>query len=333
MNRKTLVIIALLAGAALAYGAWIFGPSRDTKELTLYGNVDIREVNLGFRVSGRILEVLKDEGDSVKPGEIVARLDAEPYKKQVDQAKAQIASLAARLKMMESGYRREDIATAEAAMREREATLANTQRNFERQKELVAKKVVSQQDYDNADQMVKEATARLNSARAQLQMQKAGFRVEEVDQARAELQKAEASLASSEISLQDTEIRAPSAGVVMTRALEPGAIVQPGATVVTVSLSDPVWARVYVNEPELGLIHPGMEAKVYTDSQPNKPYDGKIGFISPRAEFTPKTVETKELRTSLVYRLRVMVPNPDQGLRQGMPVTVKLAKPPATDGK
>ncbi|PTY01897.1 secretion protein HlyD [Verrucomicrobia bacterium LW23] len=331
MNRKLLIVALVLAGAALAYGAWIFGPRPDASAITLYGNIDIREVNLGFRVSGRILEVLKDEGDSVKAGDIVARLDAEPYRRQVDQAKAQIASLAARLKMLESGYRREDIETAQAAVREREATLDNAEINFQRQQELMSKRVVSQQDFDNANQALKEAKARLNSARAQLEMQKAGYRPEEIDQARAELARAEASLATAQISLEDTEIRAPSSGVVMTRALEPGAIVQPGATVVSVSLSDPVWARVYVNEPELGLIYPGMPAEVYTDARPDKPYSGQIGFISPRAEFTPKSVETKELRTSLVYRLRVIISNVDSGLRQGMPVTVKLKR--TTPGK
>jgi HlyD family secretion protein len=111
---------------------------------------------------------------------------------------------------------------------------------------------------------------------------------------------------------------------VFTRAQEPGAILQTGTTVLTVSLQKPVWVRAYIEEPDLGRIHPGMNVQVYSDSKPGKAYEGKIGYISPRAEFTPKTVETSELRTSLVYRLRVVVENPDDGLRQGMPVTVKL---------
>ena len=112
--------------------------------------------------------------------------------------------------------------------------------------------------------------------------------------------------------------------MILTRIQEPGAIVAEGAPVYTLSLTAPVWVRTYVAEPDLGRIHPGMPAAVTTDSAPDKVYAGQIGFISPVAEFTPKTVETTSLRTDLVYRLRVIVDNPDNGLRQGMPVTVTL---------
>lgn len=95
----------------------------------------------------------------------------------------------------------------------------------------------------------------------------------------------------------------------------------------TLTLTTPVWVRTYVNEPDLGFVQPGMAAAVTTDSAPGRPYRGHVGFISPTAEFTPKAVETRELRTDLVYRLRVIVDNPDGGLRQGMPVTVRLALP------
>lgn len=116
-----------------------------------------------------------------------------------------------------------------------------------------------------------------------------------------------------------------------TRIVEPGAVVLPQTPVYTLALSDPVWARTYVSEPDLGRIHPGMKAKVFTDSAPGKAYEGWIGYISPVAEFTPKTVETREIRTSLVYRLRVYVKNPDDGLRQGMPVVIRL-EPDAPGG-
>jgi HlyD family secretion protein len=122
----------------------------------------------------------------------------------------------------------------------------------------------------------------------------------------------------------DADLIAPNDGIILTRARERGAIVQAGETVFTLTLTSPVWVRTYVNERDLGLIRPGMPASVTTDSAPDRPYPAFIGFISPTAEFTPKTVETRELRTDLVYRLRVVVNNPDAGLRQGMPVTVTL---------
>jgi len=131
--------------------------------------------------------------------------------------------------------------------------------------------------------------------------------------------------AAAKIQLADTELHAPSNGVILTRAQEVGAIVQAGATVLTLSLQTPVWVRAYVDEPHLGDVHPGAKVEVFTDSKPDQPYHGQVGYISPRSEFTPKSVETEELRTSLVYRLRVVVSDPDASLRQGMPVTVKLA--------
>ena len=124
--------------------------------------------------------------------------------------------------------------------------------------------------------------------------------------------------------LEDTTLKSPSDGVILTRAQEPGAILPIGATVLTVSLKEPVWIRAYVSEPNLGRIHQGAKVEIRTDSRPNQPYAGTIGFISPRAEFTPKSVETSELRTSLVYRLRVVVTNADDGLLQGMPVTATV---------
>ena len=144
--------------------------------------------------------------------------------------------------------------------------------------------------------------------------------------AEASLRAAEASVAAAMTDLADTEIIAPSDGQVLSRVREPGAMAAAGANVLVLSLNKPVWVRAYVPEPSLGKIHVGMAVQVYTDSRPGKPYSGTVGFISPVAEFTPKNVETEALRTDLVYRLRIVVDDPDQGIRQGMPVTVVAAK-------
>ncbi len=320
-----LVLVLILAGA----GIWYIRerlPRTDAGILQLHGNVDIREVNLGFRVSGRLQEVLRDEGDAVKAGEVLARLDEEPYRREVDESRAQVASLKARLSLVEAGNRPQEIEQARAQFHEREVSAANAERLYRRQEQLFQNKTVSIQERDDADASYREATARLNSARQQLNLLEAGFRVEDIAQAKAELARAEAALASAELRVTDTVLKAPADGVVYTRAQEPGAILQAGATVLTVSLQRPVWVRAYVEEPDLGKIHPGLKVEVHTDSNPAKTYTGQIGYISPRAEFTPKNVETRELRTSLVYRLRVVVDNPDEGLRQGMPVTATIVK-------
>jgi HlyD family secretion protein len=321
--KKTFLILVIVASGIAAAG-WLLwsqthGKGNDT--LRLHGNVDIREVNVGFRVSGRVAEVLKDEGDPVREGEELARLDDEPYRREADQAKAQVAAGRSRLEWLQAGYRSEEIAQARAEVKAREVAAENAKRLRDRRQALVATKVVAEENYTDAEAAYHEADARLKSAQAQLSLLETGYRQEEIDQARASLDQAEAALASAQLKVRDTVLKAPSDGVVLTRVEEAGAILQAGRTVLTISLSEPVWVRAYIEEPDLGRVHPGMKVKVFTDSQPDTPYEGQIGFISPRAEFTPKNVETAELRTSLVYRLRIVIANPDEGLRQGMPVT------------
>jgi len=323
--KKRIIIVIILLGVA-GIGGWLYHKRQSGEEstLTLYGNVDIREVTLGFRVPGRLSKLQYDEGDRVRAGEVIASLDAEPYSNQVASVEAQVESLRARLKLRENGNRPEEIAQAKSLVHEREATAANAERLFKRAEELLATKAVSIQDRDNASASYREADARLKSARENLALLEAGFRVEDIAQAKADLAQAEATLATAQLQLKDTVLTAPSDGIIFTRAQEAGAILQTGSTVYTLSLVNPVWVRAYVHEPNLGHIHPGMKVEIRTDSRRDKPYTGQIGFISPRAEFTPKSVETAELRTALVYRLRIVVDNPDEGLRQGMPVTVTI---------
>ena len=323
MKAKFLI---LLLAVIIAGAGWLSLRHYHNKEtvLTLYGNVDIREVTLGFRVSGKLTKLDHDEGDKVKEGEVLACVDAEPYRNQIANAQAQVDSLRARMNLREAGNRPEEIAQARSVLREREATAANAARLFKRAKDLLSAKVVSIQERDNAAANNDEAEARLISARENLALLEAGFREEDISQARADLAQAEAGLAIANLQLKDTTLTAPSDGVVLTRAQEAGAILQAGTPVFTVSLVNPVWVRAYVHEPDLGRIRPGMKVEIRTDFRRDKPYTGQIGFISERAEFTPKTVETTELRTALVYRLRIVVTDPDESLRQGMPVTVAI---------
>lgn len=324
MKRNIAILLVLALAGALGYGLWRLQHRSRGPELTLYGNVDIREVNLGFRVSGKVREVLKEEGDAVKPGEVIARLDNEPYRHEVAQATAQVALAKAKLDRLTAGYRTEEIEQARANVEEQKATLANAERLFKRRRELLKQAVASQQEYDDAATSLDAARAKLVSLASNLALMESGYRREEIEQARADFAASQAALAASQVHLSDTELKAPSEGMVTTRALEPGAIVQSGATVLTVSLSMPVWVRAYVAEPDLARTSPGTLALLYTDSQPHRAYEGRIGYVSPRAEFTPKSVETPDLRTGLVYQLRVVVDYPDEGLRQGMPVTVKI---------
>jgi len=326
MNRKALpIVVALLAagGAALWYGLGS-GSQNNATHLTLYGNVDIRQVQLGFRVSGRVAEALVDEGDRVTAGAPLARLDTQPYQDQIRAAEAQAAATRATLQKLEAGPREAEIDQARAAHQERLADLQNAEQAYERASRLKPSGAVSDAVLDQTKAARDMATARTRSALEALRLLEQGTRSEDIAVARANLQASEANLASAATSLKDATLVAPSDGVILSRVREPGAIVAPSDIVYVLSLATPVWVRTYVAEPNLGRIHPGMRVEVFADSAPNKPYGGTIGFISPVAEFTPKSVETPELRTDLVYRLRVVADQGRNGLRQGMPVTVRV---------
>lgn len=266
-------IFLLLIAAALFFYNNRWNRSPENKDyLTLYGNIDIRQVDLGFRVSGRVKKMLFEEGDFVPENALVATLDAEPYEDQVKEADAQVESSRARLE--------------------------ESKRVLKRREEILHTGAVSREDYDDAASNVRINLANLHAA--------------------------EAALGVAYTNLNDTKIYAPNPGILLTRIREPGTVVKPADPIYTLSLLSPIWARAYVSERDLGKIYPGMPAEIYTDTPGGKPYQGHVGFISPVAEFTPKTVETTQLRTDLVYRLRIIAENPDRGLRQGMPVTIKL---------
>jgi len=274
MKRTVLVSVIVVAITAIVISLihFAFEEKQDLNVITLYGNVDVRQVDIGFRVPGLVTQLMFEEGDRVKAGDLMTVLDSTPYDSQLEEARA-----------------------AAEAIR---VNLANAEILFKRRQDLIGVGGVSQEDFDNA--------------------------LANRDQLLARLIQAEAALAVAQDNLDYTKAYAPTDGVVLTRIREPGTVVNPANPVYTLSVSSPVWIRAFVNEPNLGNVYYGMEAEVYTDTE--RKYIGSVGFISPVAEFTPKTVETTELRTDLVYRLRIYVDNPDHSLVQGMPVTVKLKK-------
>jgi HlyD family secretion protein len=211
-----------------------------------------------------------------------------------------------------------------------EASVENATTLLGRVEELQRRQATSQQALDVARMAQRTATANLRVARADLALRLEGTREEQIAQQRAEIEARRASLALQRYRLARSTLKAPNAGIVLTRVREPGAVVLPNSPVLTVSVIDPVWIRVYVDEPNLGQVAPGTAVEVTTDAVSGRRYTGQIGFVSPTAEFTPRSVETQRLRTALVYRVRVIVANPDRALRQGMPATVTLpAAPPA----
>ncbi|ALB62159.1 Predicted membrane fusion protein (MFP) component of efflux pump, membrane anchor protein YbhG [Cronobacter condimenti 1330] len=332
MNKKrgallVLLVIIIVAGVAV----WRWYEARHTP-LTLYGNVDIRTVNLSFRVGGRLASLAVDEGDTVRAGQPLGELDPAPLQNALRQAQANVAAARAKYELTVAGFRDEEIAQAAAAVRQAQAAYDYAQNFYQRQQGLWRTKVISANDLENARSSRDQAQAQLKSAQDKLSQYRAGNRPQEIAQAQASLEQAQAQLAQAQLDAEDARLISPSDGTVLTRAVEPGSLLNAGSTVFTLSLTRPVWVRAYIDEVNLGRATPGSEMLIYTDGRPDKPYHGKIGFVSPTAEFTPKTVETEDLRTDLVYRLRIIVNDADNALRQGMPVTLRFSDE-ATDAR
>lgn len=324
MKKPVVVILLIVILLAALGGGWWWYQSSRQQPLTLYGNVDIRTVNMSFRVGGRLASLTVDEGDSIRAGQTLGELDRAPYENALLQAQANVSTAQAQYDLMMAGYRSEEIAQAAAAVNQAQAAYDYAQNFYQRQLGLRASSAISANDLENARSSRDQAQATLKSAQDKLHQYRAGNRPQEIAQAKASLEQAQAALAQAKLDLHDTVLTAPSDGTLMTRAVEPGTMLNAGGTVLTLSLTHPVWVRAYVDEKNLGQAQPGQAVLLYTDSRPDKPYHGKIGFVSPSAEFTPKTVETPDLRTDLVYRLRIVVTDADGALRQGMPVTVSF---------
>ncbi|WP_258109416.1 secretion protein HlyD [Klebsiella quasipneumoniae] len=324
MKKPVVVILLIVILLAALGGGWWWYQSSRQQPLTLYGNVDIRTVNMSFRVGGRLASLTVDEGDSIRAGQTLGELDRAPYENALLQAQANVSTAQAQYDLMMAGYRSEEIAQAAAAVNQAQAAYDYAQNFYQRQLGLRASSAISANDLENARSSRDQAQATLKSAQDKLRQYRAGNRPKEIAQAKASLEQAQAALAQAKLDLHDTVLTAPSDGTLMTRAVEPGTMLNAGGTVLTLSLTHPVWVRAYVDEKNLGQAQPGQAVLLYTDSRPDKPYHGKIGFVSPSAEFTPKTVETPDLRTDLVYRLRIVVTDADGALRQGMPVTVSF---------
>lgn len=271
-KRAVVVLVALLA---MTGGTWWWYEERQPEpdgNLTVFGNVDIREARLSFNGSEHVGTMYVDEGDEVSEGQLLAKLHTERLEATRNQAQAQVRLSQARAAAAESTFRRI------AALADRE--------------------LASEEERDEADAAYKAELAQI-----------------EADQA---------ALAFAEQALGDAELYAPADGVIRERILEPGDMASPLTPVFTLALTDPVWVRAYLPETHLGRVRPGAAAEISTDSFPDKSYQGWVGYIAPTAEFTPKNVETTELRARLVYRMRVYACNPAGELRLGMPATVVL---------
>lgn len=334
MPKRIRIVVAVVVLLAAAGGGLFYLTHHkrgDANLVTLYGNVDIREVELAFNDSGRIALVLVQEGARIKSGQLLARLDDTRYAAALSQAKALANQQALVLKKLLAGSRPEEIAGAKATMEALRVTYLNAEANYKRAADLVATKAISIAQRDDLKAAYDAARQQYEAAREAYALAVKGPRSEDIEAARAAYKAAVQAVALAQREFDDTRLYAPSDGIVEDRILEPGDMAAPGTPVLTIALPSPLWVRAYVGETELGRVRLGMRASVETDSFPGRRYEGWVGYISPTAQFTPKTVETPELRTALVYQLRIYVCNTRNELRLGMPATVHIdLKQPAS---
>ena len=325
-SRKARLALLLAIAAAVLFfvgrAAGWWGGAHDTA-LKIYGNVEVREVELGFRVGGRIAQVLVDEGDKVTPGQELARLDGQPIRDRLAGADARVAAASAMVSKDAAGNRPQEVRAAQSAVVDAEARFTQASRLNQRREALSKRGFISKAELQDSQSALTAASARIEAARAALSLSQAGTRTEDRTATRAQAAQVAAERRAIQTDLSDAVLRSPSAGQVLTRVRETGAIVQPGEIVYTVALTQPVRVRAYVAEPDLPRVRPGMRVSITVDGN-SKRWPATIGYISPVAEFTPRTVQTEDQRADLVYRLRLTVDDPKNELRQGQPVTVTL---------
>ena len=338
--RKRISILAIVALLATSFFAWrrLQQKHVNSDSVTIYGNIDIRQVQVAFNDSERIDKLLVDEGSVVHAGQLIGQLVPQRFSDAVAQDRSIIAAQQQVVARLRAGSRPEEIAAARADVAAAQANVTAAQANvknaellYHRQQTLAKQQYVSLQIRDDAERgylaQKADLVAKQQNLAAQQQTLKLaviGPRKEDIAAAEATLKADQAALALAQKQLADTQLYAPADGVIQNRILEPGDMATPQTPVFTLALDNPLWVRAYLPEPLMGKVALGMRAWIQVDSFPGQRFAGWIGFISPVSEFTPKNVETTELRSQLVYRVRVYACNPEHRLRLGMPATVVI---------
>lgn len=338
--RKRIPILAVVILVVASVFVWrrLHKKNAAPDSVTIYGNIDIRQVQVAFNDSERINKLLVDEGSVVHAGQLLGQLVQQRFSDAVARDHSIVAAQQQIVTRLHAGSRPEEITAARADVAAAEANVAAAQANvnnaellFRRQQSLAKQQYVSLQLRDDAERgylaqkAALAASKQILTAKQQsLQIAVIGPRKEDIAAAQATLESNRAALSLAQKQLADTQLYAPAEGIIQNRILEPGDMATPQTPVFTLALDNPLWVRGYLPEPQMGQVAPGMEAWIEVDSYPGQRFGGWVGFISPVSEFTPKNVETTELRSQLVYRVRVYACNPDHRLRLGMPATVVI---------
>lgn len=292
---------------------------RRNSYIKLSGIVEGKEVEVSSKIPGRIKEIYVDEGDRVKENDIIAVIDSSDYEIQKKQIEAIVESASANLKLLERGARREDIRVAEELLKQAETNLRSAERDWNRAKRLFEEKSITEKQWEDARTKYEFALAQFKQSEENLKKLRRGVREEEIELAKAKLKEAIAGLEAIEKRIKDCEIHAPLDGIVSVKLRERGEVVNAGTPIVKIINSEKVYIYVYIPEKEIGLIKIGGIAEVRVDSFPEKKFEGRIVYISPEAEFTPKQIQTEDERTKLVFKTKIEMDNREGIFKVGMP--------------
>jgi HlyD family secretion protein len=319
-----IVIVALAAGYFFYLRPRWAAKTAPANTLNVSGNIEVHESVVGFKVPGRIMELPVEEGQWVEKDALIAQLDSDDYRQQLAMDEAALHVQRRQLDLGLAGTRQQELRATEQALLDAKADLAQKKLDFQRADTLYREAVGSQVERDQADTNLKRAQATADRAEQQYDEAVEGTRREQLDIDRAGVTQAQQKLRLSHINLDYTTLRAPKAGVILVRNAELGEVVVANTPVITLGDLDHIWLRAYVSETDLGRIHWGQAAIVRTDTYPGKTYRGRISFISEKAEFTPKSVQTFKERVTLVYRIKIEVENPNHELKPGMPADAEI---------
>lgn len=324
MKIKLLIAVVIIVIGAFAIETKRLNNRPDDSAIVLSGNIEVTEVDVGFKIGGRIAKLKAEEGEKVESDKILATLDKAEFENIVSQNVAYLDERQILLEELKAGSRKEELEQAKANVNYTEAELVKSKKDYERIESLFNDGILSVQQFDSAKKSYEAAVSEHKKSLESFNLVKAGPRMEEIKAAENRVQYAKASLKVAEEKLNDTTIYSPVSGVILKKNAEGGEIISPGMPVYTIGVLEKPWLKVYVKEDKLGLIKLGQRAEIKIDSFPNKIYEGIVTYISSEAEFTPKNIQTQEERVKLVFGVKIAVNNINDELKPGMPADVML---------
>ncbi|MEW6652886.1 MAG: efflux RND transporter periplasmic adaptor subunit [Bacteroidota bacterium] len=318
--KTTKIISAII----LLISVYACSGGEDNSKIEATGTIESTNVTISSKNAGEIKSIIADEGIQVNAGDTILVIDHEALGFQFEQASASEQITEAQLKLMIKGARSEDIKQAEEMMKQTEINLSLAKSDFERYTKLWDSKSITRKQYEDMTARYQVSIAQFSSAKENYEKVKKIFRPEEIEQAKANLRKAKASVDLLKKNIRDSYIISPMNGFVVKKFVEVGETVSPMSSLVKISNLSSVNLIIYVSEAELGKIKLGQISEITIDTYPDKKYEGKVTYISPEAEFTPKNIQTKDERTKLVFAVKIEIPNKDFDLKPGMPADAKI---------